>query len=283
MATQQLEHEVKVGDLPRIDLGNFNWQPVERAFALQAKEAAPAEAKVIGQKPISQQLLDRPELQPAPPLTEKEFPLNLLQNKTFAGTGYNTIWRPRSNNPILPIVKGQAADVLELNLTAETMAFSGSLGDVPNRGVTAQADLLLKGISYVQRVGAFENIETGLNNSKKPAGIHFEPGVFMFVPASNSNPQGHPATINRMGSIPHGTTINAQGPVPNANQKRGTPEIKATNIIPFGLNNPASPIPGFPHLNFEGKVQDGQDRLPDPLNIFKGTQNAALPRPSDHH
>jgi hypothetical protein len=150
MATERLLHEIRTGDVPKIDAGNFFWQPVNRVSTLHAR-APSAEAK-INQKPIAQQLLETPDLQPPPRLDEKSFPLDMLENRTFAGTGYNTIWRPRSKTP-LPLdapVPGGAQDVLELNLTAETLTFSKSLGDVPNRGVSAQKDLVLKGISYVQ-------------------------------------------------------------------------------------------------------------------------------------
>lgn len=268
MASKRLSEEVKIGDLPKIDLGNFNWQPVDKVFALSSRAPAAADANRI-QKPIAQQFLERPEFEPARPLTKDEFPLNLLEDRTFAGTGYNTIWRPRSDKAIEPRVDGQAGDVLELNLTAESMAFSKSLGDVPNRGVSAQADLTLKGVSYVQRVGAFENPKSGSNDIEKPVGIHFEPGVFMFVPASDVTPPKFPATINRMASIPHGTTINAQGLAPSVNQVKGAPtDIKVENIIPFNIDT-GKPFPGpfSQHLNFEGDVQD--NRLPTPLTKFK--------------
>ena len=220
---------------------------------------------------MAQQFLGETDANAAPVLTDAEFRLNLLENKTFAGTGYNTIWRPRSKKPILPIVAGNKPDVLELNLTAETMAFSKSLGDVPNRGVTEQADLMLKGISYVQRVGAFENPETGSNDSPNPVGIHFEPGLFMFVPKSENNPRGQPATINRMASVPHGTTINAQGQVPT--QRAGRPNMDVESINPFTLGDPtALDTNNFnAHMSFDG--EDRTNRLPNPLKYFKSTQD----------
>lgn len=274
MVSERLIHELEVGDLPKIELGNFKWQPVDRVMALTAALTTTADVAADGdQRPIARQFLDNPDFQPAEALTDAEFPLNLLQNKTFAGTGCNTIWRPRSKTPIPPPVAGASPDVLAFNLTAETMAFSGPLGDVPNRGVTAQADLVLRGIPYVQRVGAFENPATGLNDSKKPAGIHFEPGVFMFVPKSDDNPPGQPATINRMASIPHGTTINAQGVAPSTTQTKGSPEnhIAPTSIIPFTIKEPHTEVaqPFSQHLNFTGTDHD--NRLPNPLNIFNST------------
>jgi hypothetical protein len=151
MATDRLIHEVRTGDVPKIDAGNFFWRPVQRDSTLHAR-APNGEAKA-NQKPIAQQLLERPDLRIPDALGDDSFPLNMLENRTFAGTGYNTIWRPRSEKPLEPSklqVPGGNPDVLELNLTAETLTFSKSLGDVPNRGVGNQPDLLLKGISYVQ-------------------------------------------------------------------------------------------------------------------------------------
>jgi hypothetical protein len=206
-----MEAEKASGDRPKIDLGGFVWQTITSHGEMQIKPTAAAA-----------------------PLAATEAPLDKLQNKTFAGTGYNTIWRPDN-------------DKLMLNLTGETMAFSGALGDVPNRGKSpGQGLITLKGIPYVQRVGAFDNSATGLNNLNPPLGIHFEPGVFMFVPASTSPPQV--ATINRMASVPHGTTINAQGPVPAATdlKTRG-----ATNLVPdFGVAD----MRPFPPSNPSGRL-----------------------------
>ena len=40
-------------------------------------------------------------------------------------------------------------------------------------------------------------------------GIHFEPGIWIHVPATTVPQLGE--TVTRMASIPHGTTIEAQG------------------------------------------------------------------------
>lgn len=276
MATERLIHEVKTNDLPKIDLGNFAIRPVDTVFQRQAgppvaNGANGANGAKVEPKSIAQQFLNGADANATPVLTNAEFPLNLLENKTFAGTGYNTIWRPRSKKPIEPIVAGTHPDVLELNLTAETMAFSKSLGDVPNRGRSDQADLMLKGISYVQRVGAFENPKTGSNDSPNPVGIHFEPGLFMIVPKSDVNPRGQPATINRMASVPHGTTINAQGPV--TAQKTGRPDMDAESIIPFTIDKPEElDTTNFnAHMSFDG--EDQKNRLPNPLKDFRSTQD----------
>jgi hypothetical protein len=285
MATDRLIHEVRTGDVPKIDAGNFFWRPVERASTLHARvvnsgpnvgpNAGPNAGTNAGtnganQKPIAQQLLERPDLKTPTALGKEFFPLDVLQDRTFAGTGYNTIWRPRSKIP-LEKVNGTQDDVLELNLTAETLTFSKSLGDVPNRGVKAQKDLVLKGLSYVQRVGAFEDTGSGRNDSKDPAGIHFEPGVLMFVPPSDKQP----AMINRMASIPHGTTINAQGLVSKIIRSKGNPQkfIDPVSIIPFSvgsLDTKDDEVSGpfADQLSFPGK--DENSRLPSSLSLFRG-------------
>ncbi len=52
MASERLIHEVKVGDLPKIELGNFKWQPVDRVLALHAGASVTADVQT-DQKPIA--------------------------------------------------------------------------------------------------------------------------------------------------------------------------------------------------------------------------------------
>ena len=84
-------------------------------------------------------------------------PLLALDNfkGTFAGNGLNTIFRPQSsatpttfNKP----AKGPTDNVLEINLTTETLAFADALGSVPNRGLFGQGDIFLSGVLYVQTI-----------------------------------------------------------------------------------------------------------------------------------
>jgi len=86
MAAERLIHEVKTNDLPKISTGNFAIQPVDRVFARQAEPPVANGAKTE-RKPIAQQFLDEVDAHPESVLTDKEFPLNLLENRTFAGTG----------------------------------------------------------------------------------------------------------------------------------------------------------------------------------------------------
>src|ERR1700735_4517143 len=54
----------------------------------------------------------------------------------WVGNGFNTIFRPASaaTPTILPNPVPSSDNILELNLTSESLSFSPSLGSVPNRG-----------------------------------------------------------------------------------------------------------------------------------------------------
>ena len=120
---------------------------------------------------------------------------------TWTGNGFNTIFRPQKGTTTpLPIpVPGD--NVLELNLTTETLSFSPSLGSIPNRG-TVQGDLFMNGVPYLQVI-------SDVTTPGQSTGIHFEPGIWLSVPATTVPAEG--LTVARMASIPHGTTIEAQG------------------------------------------------------------------------
>ena len=121
-------------------------------------------------------------------------PLGVLENfkGNFAGTGFNLIFRPNSGettfpgplDPSLPAPPNPPNEnVLELNLTKENLTFSSSLGEVPNRGLEKQPDIRLNGVPYVQSVNDVTNLDTGKgDNPENP--IHFEPGLWMHVPAT---------------------------------------------------------------------------------------------------
>lgn len=121
-------------------------------------------------------------------------PLGVLENFTgnFAGTGFNLIFRPNSGqtkfkNPLDPKLPAPPnppnENVLELNLTSELLSFSGPLGEVPNRGLEKQTDIMLNGVPYVQSINDVTNLATGKGDAP-PAPIHFEPGLWMHVPAT---------------------------------------------------------------------------------------------------
>ena len=172
---------------------------------------------------------------PAPPLAPSLGPLAAFSG-TFVGKGFNTIFRPDSKVTPTPMpgpvnTTDPADNVLELNLTDETLSFSNALGSVPNRGSETQADVFLNGIPYLQTVN---DITSG-----KAIGIHLEPGIWLAVPPT-SNPSVPVMTVARMASIPHGTTIMAQGVALAA--IAGKPTLHPVDITPFLGGNPNSPI-----------------------------------------
>ena len=209
---------------------------------------------------------------PAPPLL-------VLDNfkGTFAGNGLNTIFRPQSSATPTTFPKppvGPPDNVLEVNLTTETLAFADALGSVPNRGLLDQGDIFLSGVPYVQTIQDVTNPDTG--KADGPAtGIHFEPGLWMRVPASTINPK-QVEMLNRMASIPHGTTINAQGVAPTPDTTTsGPPSIPVAKITPFVIDsNPPTFIP-FPS---QTATSENTLRLPQDLKPFikEGTITQAI-------
>lgn len=160
---------------------------------------------------------------PFPKIPNPLGPLALLQG-TWIGKGFNTIWRPHQ--------PGQDR-FLELNLTNDMLEFTAISGPIPNRGLLQQ-DINMFGLTYLQQI-----TDANVHN----AGLHIEPGIWASVPAT-TNPQ-EPPTVVRMASIPHGTTILAQGV---AKEIAGPPSFPVININPFPIGNPAGASP-FPEQN----------------------------------
>lgn len=147
--------------------------------------------------------------------------------RSWSGQGFNLIWRPNFGQ------SGPKDFFLELNMTQETIDFTDITGSGPNVGIAnrgaLQKDILLGGISYLQQV----------KDSATGVGQHFEPGVWINVPDTTS--PAEPGSVVRMGSIPHGTTINLEGVVFTA----PTPAIADTTITPFKVGSPDDGITGL--------------------------------------
>jgi hypothetical protein len=194
-----------------ISTGNFHWgavSPAPQAVA-QAGEADPPLGPLASFAPSGDNLPDD-------------------ATQVFRGNGFNTIFRPQNfaeTPTTLPHAgQGPNDNVLELNLTRERLTFSKPLGSIPNRGAqNLNGDAFLNGVPYVQRI---DDITAGRD---KAVGIHFEPGVWLAVPATDK--PAEVASFVRMASIPHGTTINAQGVA--FGQIAGPPPIAAVDITPF--------------------------------------------------
>jgi hypothetical protein len=174
---------------------------------------------------------------------------------TFRGDGLNTIFRPQdfavTPTPLPNPANGPNDNILEINLTEETLAFSKALGSIPNRGMV-QGDAFLNGIPYLQTIN---DVSVPAN----PIGIHFEPGIWLSVPPTTVPAEG--TSIARMASIPHGTTIEAQG---TSLTVAGGPHIDPVDITPFPIGNPGHPI-RFPS---QTATDAGTFRLPQDLTDF---------------
>jgi hypothetical protein len=209
-----------------------------------------------GQKPVEEegeageaQLEDQlhhpggPADQPPPLL---DFPLTHFSG-AYSGNGFSLIWAPRKfDGPgPTPTADGRDDSTLILQLTTEQWTFGPTLGNIPNRGFGTQEVINLGGQAYIQTVQNVTNDETGKGDKPKTtagSGIHSEPGMFLYVPKVNFQDTD---TIVRMASIPHGTTMNAQGPVPakTANSlggATGAPTIEDVDTTPFPINNPGN-------------------------------------------
>lgn len=191
---------------------------------------------------------------------------------TWSGHGFNTIFRPDSQKTptVLPTPVAGSDNVLELNLTSETLTFSPSLGSVPNRGSLQQPDAFLNGVPYLQVIN-------DVTTPGQVTGIHVEPGLWMIVPPTTIPQEGQ--TLVRMASIPHGTTIEAQGTSTIIN---GAPNIPSVDITPFptpAAGIPPGPVPpGTIKFPSQTATNQGTPRIPQDLTSFiaSGTITQAI-------
>lgn len=187
-------------------------------------------------------------------------PVDPTQGLVFAGTGFNTIFRPQSpaTPTKLPVPVPKSDNILELNLTTETLSFAAPLGSVPNRGSGTQGDIFLNAVPYVQSINDVTTL---------PAqGIHFEPGMWLAVPPTTL--PAETATIyTRMASIPHGVTINAQGI--SLGRKAGKVDFSAitVNINPFPIGGAQNP-PSSPFFPSQTVTNQNTARIPQDLAPF---------------
>ena len=139
--------------------------------------------------------------------------------RKWIGHGFNLIWRPNFDHEF-----GQKEFFLQLNLTDEELDFTEITGTgIANRSFFEHT-MTLGGIAYTQAI----------KDCFDQSGQHFEPGVWANVPQT-ANPE-EPSTIVRMGSIPHGTTINLQGTATHS--VATTPTFDPASITPFIIGMP---------------------------------------------
>jgi hypothetical protein len=139
------------------------------------------------------------------------------------------IWRPHNKE-----APNTQDFFLELDVTKETLSFTDITGPqgIANRGLL-QGDIALGGLAYQQEVSDVTIVP--------PKALHFEPGVWACVP-STTNP-AEPQTVVRMGSIPHGTTINAEGT--GFDSQSGQPVFSSASIKPFTIGSPDDGVTGI--------------------------------------
>jgi len=187
----------------------------------------------------------------------------------WVGNGFNTIFRPDSTatptvlpTPVPPSPLPRD-NILELNLTSESLSFSPSLGSVPNRGTAAQSDIFLNGVPYLQTIN-------DITIHGESVGIHVEPGIWIHVPATTV--PGLDESITRMASIPHGATIEAQG---TSLSVAGPPTIAPVDITPFTIGS--SPLK---KITFPSQTASNPAtlRIPQDLGPFitRGTITQAM-------
>jgi hypothetical protein len=143
---------------------------------------------------------------------------------TWAGKGFNAIWRP------LHGTSPEQDHFLELNLTDEILQVEEIPGPIPNRGLL-QDDITMFGLWYLQQI---QDVNMK-DDASKPLGLHLEPGIWATVPKTD-HPQVGP-TVVRMASIPHGTTLIAQGIATAISEP---PAITTVDITPFEIDNSAN-------------------------------------------
>jgi hypothetical protein len=150
--------------------------------------------------------------------------LGLLQDLagTWKGRGLNLIARPDFHD--------KTDLYLQLNETRETTKFEPIGSAIPNRGF-GQDDIELFGLTYLQQIA----------DAGQDGALHIEPGIWVTQPGTTFPPENAPPQgqlIARMGTIPHGNSLLAEG---TATPFSGPP----VQTIPNGAQYSFSLFPSF--------------------------------------
>jgi hypothetical protein len=179
------------------------------------------------------------------------------KKRTWKGDGFNMIWRPNHGGQ-----SGPKDFFLELNQTTETLEFTDITGTgVGNRGFL-QNDIFLGALGYLQQI-----------KDRKIGPQHFEPGVWANAPATTDPTE--PTTVIRMGSIPHGTSINLQG----VGFAAPAPKIDPTTITPFAIGSKDDGLTNLVHFPEEKNVQTAMPSRTPPADV-PGLDDAHLDNPN---
>jgi hypothetical protein len=163
---------------------------------------------------------------------------------TWEGEGFNLIARPD--------FKDKTNLFLQLNTTREHLKIDPIGSPIPNRGF-GQNDISLFGLTYLQKI---TDLASG-------GALHIEPGIWIKQPDTTYPPEAAPSgqqLIARMGTIPHGNSLLAQGTAapfsgeptlttPTA-QYNGS-QFPSFNSTPFAV----PPAPAAPVLNAAGSSE----------------------------
>lgn len=174
-----------------------------------------------------QQSLRIPSIRVAPEREAVGTKLGFLKELTgtWEGAGFNLIARPDK--------EGGSPLFLELNQTFETLSFIPISSSIPNRG-NAVDDIELFGVTYLQKISDFV---TG-------GALHIEPGIWIHIPSQDV---GATQSVARMGNVPHGNSLLAQGTAIKLDPFKGNPfnpdTLSAANTSPFAVGTPM-PVPG---------------------------------------
>jgi hypothetical protein len=149
---------------------------------------------------------------------------------TWEGEGFNLIARPDK--------QGGSPLFLELNQTFEVLNFIPISSSIPNRGDVVD-DIELFGLTYLQKV----------TDSVTKGALHIEPGIWIHIPSQDED-NGATQSVARMGNIPHGNSLLAQGTAIKLDPFTGNPfnpdAVSAVNTAPFKMTIPPAPPAPMP-------------------------------------
>ncbi len=173
---------------------------------------------------------------------------------TWKGEGFSQMWRPDNTDPASNNPSG-IRRFLQLNRTRETLTFTTIPNAIPNRGVGDQPDITIYGLHYLQSI----NDGDPKKFPNHGEALHIEPGLFLNVPSSGKKADGTlvadgnvlPATIVRLGTVPHGVSVLMQGLTPSIIPVAGPPNIPDIYPIP---ELPAF-VPSPPSMNTGRGIQ----------------------------
>jgi hypothetical protein len=202
----------------------------------------------------------------SPSETEIALNLGLLADLagTWEGSGFNLIARPDFHD--------SANLYLQLNETHETLKFEPIGSSIPNRGF-GQDDIELQGLTYLQKI----------HDANHGGALHIEPGIWITQAPTSFPAEAPPAgaqLISRMGSVPHGNALLAQG---IAEEFDGDPTL-ATASAPYAFsrfpsfNSTPFPVPAAPAVPVINAAGSSEALTKPPPNFTQyDLSNAAGP------